>query len=45
MVLVMVRGEAGPHERQLKALKGELEHNSRKTKDKGPSQKTGIVTA
>jgi hypothetical protein len=29
MVLVMARWEAGPHERQLKTLKGELENNPR----------------
>jgi hypothetical protein len=27
MVLMMVRGEAGPHERRPKTLKGELENN------------------
>ncbi len=39
MVLVMARREAGPCQRQPKALKGELGNNSRK-----PSQKIGIVT-
>jgi hypothetical protein len=33
MVLVMARWEAGPHERWLKMLKGELENNSRKPRD------------
>jgi hypothetical protein len=33
MVLVMVRQEAGPRERQPKTLKGELENNSRKPRD------------
>jgi hypothetical protein len=30
MVLVMVRWEAGPHEKRPKALKGKLENSSRK---------------
>ncbi len=33
MVLVMARWDAGPHERQPKAIKGELENNSRKPRD------------
>ncbi len=33
MVLVMIRWEAGPHERWSKMLKGELENNSRKPRD------------
>jgi hypothetical protein len=33
MVLLMARREAGPHERWPKALKGELENNSRKPRD------------
>jgi hypothetical protein len=33
MVLVKARREAGPRERQLKVLKGELENNSRKPRD------------
>jgi hypothetical protein len=33
MVLVIGRREAGPCERQLKALKEELENNSRKPRD------------
>jgi hypothetical protein len=33
MVLVMAKQEAGPLERQLKTLKGELENNSRKPRD------------
>jgi hypothetical protein len=33
MVLGMARREAGPHERQLKMLLGELENNSRMPDD------------
>jgi hypothetical protein len=33
MVLVMVRPVAGPHERQSKTLKGELENNSGQPRD------------
>jgi hypothetical protein len=33
MVLVMARQEAGPYERQPKALKEELENNFRKSRD------------
>ncbi len=33
MVLVIVRLEAAPHERQSKTLKGELENNSRNPRD------------
>jgi hypothetical protein len=33
IVLVMVRQEAGPHEKQPKTLKRELENNSRKLRD------------
>jgi hypothetical protein len=33
MVLMMARLEAGPHERWPKALKGDLENNSRETRD------------
>jgi hypothetical protein len=33
MVLMMARWEAGPHERQPKALKGELKNSSRKLRD------------
>jgi hypothetical protein len=33
MVLVMVRKEPRPHERQPKTLRGELENNSRKPRD------------
>jgi hypothetical protein len=33
MVFVMVRREAAPHERQPKALKGELENNSTNPRD------------
>jgi hypothetical protein len=33
MVLVMVRREARPHERQPKTLKGELEKNFMKPRD------------
>jgi hypothetical protein len=29
VVLVIVRRKAGPHERRIKTLKGELENNSR----------------
>jgi hypothetical protein len=33
MVPVMARQEAGPQERRLKMLKGELENNSKKPRD------------
>jgi hypothetical protein len=43
IVLVIVRQEAGPRERWPKTFKAELENNSRKPR--GPTHKTGIVTA
>jgi hypothetical protein len=43
MVFLMIRQDAGPHERLPVTLKRELENNSKISK--GPSRKTGIVTA
>jgi hypothetical protein len=43
MVFMMIRQDDGPLERPPKMLEVELENNSKISK--GPSRKTGIVTA